>query len=82
MNTEQTTTITVDGKVYPLTDFSETVQNLVNIHTSWRVDLQKERLAVAKTEAAIRSLEAEINQHVANELTEKAEQDAAEPQSN
>ena len=55
-------TFTIDGKEYPVTDFSETVQRLVLIHTEWRNELQAERLAVTKTEAAIRGLEAELNQ--------------------
>jgi hypothetical protein len=72
MQTEPTKTITVDGTEYPVTQFSETVQRLVAIHTEWRNDLTKERLAVAKTEAAIRSLEAELSQTVTKELAPPA----------
>lgn len=65
--------ITVDGKEYPLSSFSETAQRLVAIHEQWRKDLAEERLAVAKTEAAIRGLDGELSQLVAKELTEQAQ---------
>ncbi len=64
MQIEAPPTITVDGKEYPVSGFSETVQRLVAIHTAWRNDLQTERLAVAKTEAAIRALDVELSQNV------------------
>ena len=70
-------TITIDGTEYPVSDFSETVQRLVAIHTEWRMDVAKERLAVAKTEAAIRGLDAELTQTVAAELKAKADAAAA-----
>jgi len=69
--------ITVDGTEYPVTGFSETVQRLVAIHTAWRNDLQDERLTVAKTEAALRSLEAEMSQAIQTELKAKADAAAA-----
>ena len=64
MKIEAPPTITVDGKEYPVSGFNETVQRLVAIHTAWRNDLQEERLAVAKTEAAIRALDVELSQNV------------------
>lgn len=67
---EAPATLTVDGKEYPVSGFSETVQRLVVIHTAWRNDLQTERLAVAKSEAAIRALDAELSQTIAAELKE------------
>ena len=60
--------ITIDGSEYPLTQFSETVQRLVGIHTSWRGNLVDERLAVAKTEAAIRAVDAELAALIKDEL--------------
>lgn len=69
---EAPSTITVDGVEHPVSGFSETVQRLVTIHTSWRNDLQDERLAVAKTEAALRALDAELSQTVAAELNPPA----------
>lgn len=70
-------TLTIDGTEYAVTDFSETVQRLVSIHTEWRQDLVKERLAVAKTEAAIRALDVELTQTVAAEIKAKNEPEAA-----
>lgn len=65
--------LTIDGVDYQVADFSESVQRLVQVHTFWRNDLNTERLAVAKTEAAIRNLDAELTQLVAAELKAKAE---------
>jgi hypothetical protein len=65
---EAPTSITLDGKEIPLANFSETVQRLVAIHTEWRNELAAERLAVAKTEAAIRALDAELSATVQKEL--------------
>lgn len=67
------TSITVEGTEYPLTAFSETVQRLVAIHTEWRNQQQTEKLALAKTEAALRALDAELMQVVAKELAPPAQ---------
>ena len=78
MKIDAPTNITIDGKDYPVSQFSETVQRLVAIHTEWRNDLAEERLAVAKTEAAIRALDAELSQTVQKELAPaEAANDAA-----
>jgi hypothetical protein len=71
MKIEAPATITVAGKEYPVSGFSETVQKLVAIHTEWRNDLQEEQLAVAKTQAAIRALDAELTATVQAELNPK-----------
>lgn len=71
------TTITIDGTEHQVSSFSETVQRLVEIHTTWRNDLTVERLDVAKTEAAIRGLDTELSGLVAKELADKAAADAA-----
>lgn len=73
MQIEAPTSITLDGKEIPLANFSETVQRLVAIHTEWRNDLAAERLAVAKTEAAIRALDAELSATVQKELAPPAD---------
>ena len=65
-------TITLDGVTHEVSAFSETIQRLVAIHTEWRNDLSAERLAVAKTEAAIRALDAELTQKMTEELAAKA----------
>jgi hypothetical protein len=72
MKIEAPTTITIDGAEHAVAGFSDTVQRLVVIHTAWRNDLNTERLAVAKTEAAIRALDAELAQAVAKELAAAA----------
>jgi hypothetical protein len=77
MKIENPTTITIDGKEMPISGFSETVQRLVTIHTEWANDLAKERLAVAKTEAAIRGLDAELTQTVQAELNPTPDEPAA-----
>lgn len=75
----QINTLTIDGKEYPITDFSQQVQTLVGIHSKWSSDLQEQRLDVAKTEAALRNLDAELAKVVAEELAAKAPaQEAAE----
>lgn len=63
--------INFDGVEYPVTDFSETVQNLVNINAKWQEDFIKERLALTKTEAAIGALNKELSEAVGKELAEK-----------
>lgn len=68
MQIENPVNITIDGTDHPVAGFSEQVQRLVAIHTEWRNQLQTQRLEVAKTEAAIRSLDAELSQLVAKEL--------------
>lgn len=73
MNIQVPTSITIDGVEHPVANFSEGVQRLVTIHTEWRTDLAKERLAVAKTEAAIRGLDVELSQLVASELAKSAD---------
>jgi hypothetical protein len=61
-------TLTVDGTEYEVTSFSQQVQQLVVIHTQWKADATKERLALAKTEAAVRAVEAELSQLVGKEI--------------
>lgn len=68
----QINTITIDGKEYPLTDFSQQVQTLVGIHSKWSSELQEQRLDVAKTEAALRNLDAELSKLVASEIQAQA----------
>ena len=79
MNIEAPATITVDGKAQPIAGFPETVQRLVAIHTAWRNDLQTERLAVAKTEAACRALDVELQQAVTAVLKPPAPPVPVEP---
>lgn len=65
--------LTFDGKEYDIEQFSEEVKNLVFIFNSWQNELIKDRLAVAKGEAAIRSINTELTEKVAKELAPKDE---------
>lgn len=77
MEIQMPVNLTIDGVDHPVSAFSEQVQRLVFIHTSWRNDLQKERLAVMKSEAAVRALDAELAQLVASELSAKKTDEAS-----
>ena len=66
-------TLTIDNVEHELANFSPTVQRLVEINTQWRDELAAARLEVAKVEAALRQLEAELTQAVLKELKEKEE---------
>lgn len=70
-------TVTIDGQEYPVTQFSQNVQQLIAIHTKWRNELTEERLAVAKTENAIRALDSELAATIAQELQPTPEPDVA-----
>jgi hypothetical protein len=73
MTIQAPTNITIDGVDHPVSAFSDSVQRLVQIHTEWRNQLSTERMAVAKTEAAIRALDTELTQLVSAELAAKQE---------
>lgn len=77
MKIEQPTTLTIDGKSFAVADFSDKVKNLIAIRTEWQNDLVKERLMVAKSEAALRGVDAELAQLVSEEL--KAKEEPAAP---
>lgn len=79
MKVEKPLNLTVDGVDYPVASFNETIQRLVEIHTVWRQELADERLALTKTEAAIRAVDQELAQLVAAELTKKNEVAAESP---
>jgi hypothetical protein len=63
--------LTFDGKEYDVDQFSEEVKNLVFIFNQWQADLIKDRLAVAKGEAAMRSINTELTEKVAKEIKER-----------
>lgn len=65
---EQIKNIIVDGIEYPLENFSDKIKSLVLLRQEWANDLQKERTAAAKTDAAIRSLDVELKQLIGEEL--------------
>lgn len=53
-------TLTLDGTEYEVEKLGPAVQNLLRIRSVWAGDLQKEQLAVAKSETAIKALDLEI----------------------
>jgi hypothetical protein len=69
---EQIQTITFDGTQYPLSDFSPQIAQAVAIYNTFAGELQKEQLAVLKTQSAIQHLSAQISEAVKKELAEKA----------
>lgn len=70
---EQPRTITLDGTTYEVTQFSAAVQQAVGVYNTFAAELQKEQLAVIKTQAAIQQLSGQIAEAVKKELAEKAE---------
>jgi hypothetical protein len=64
-----TSEIILDGQTYKVSDFSESVQALVNVRTKWEGDLAEERAAVLKTESAIHSLDIRLTKLITEELT-------------
>jgi hypothetical protein len=80
MALENPKTITVDGVEYQVANLSVQTQALVTIHTTWREELQKARLEVAKLEAALRSLEVELLTSVKKDTEPKSEAGAAAQQ--
>jgi hypothetical protein len=61
-------TITLEGKEHKLENFSDKVKHLVSIHTIWKNQLAEQNLEVAKTQAALKSLEIELSSLVSTEI--------------
>ena len=53
-------TITLEGREYDIEKFSSKVKHMVGIHTLWKNQLAEQNLEVAKTQAALKSLEIEL----------------------
>lgn len=53
-------TITFNDKVYVISALPQEVQELINIHQSWSVELGEQRREVFKLEAALRGLLLEL----------------------
>lgn len=68
---EELKTIVIDGQEYDLSMFSPNVQRLTQIIILWEKELQEQRIATAKTEAALREANREISALVATELQSK-----------
>lgn len=68
---EQARTITLDGISYDVAQFSQGVQTAINVYNGFNADLQKEQLAVMKSQAAMRAVGAQIAEAVKAELAAK-----------
>ncbi len=68
---DQARTITLDGVQYAVEQFSQGVQQAVDIYNTFAADLQKAQIEVLKTQAAMQSVSAQISQAVQKELAEK-----------
>ena len=75
---EPTRTITLDGISYDVAQFSQGVQSAIAVYNQFQADLQREQLAVMKTQGALQSIGGQIGEAVKKELAEK--QAAAEAQ--
>lgn len=67
---QEARTITIDNKVYDLDKLPERIKSLIGVHQEWVAELRTQRLAFAKTEAAIRDLVREIVGAVADDKVE------------
>lgn len=72
MSEAQVPTITLDGVSYTLDQFSPAIVQAVSVYNQFGADLQKEQLAVIKSQAAMQSVGAQIAEAVKKELAEKA----------
>lgn len=68
---DQARTITLDGISYDVGQFSQGVQNAIGIYNTFNADLQKEQMAVVKSQAAMQTVGAQIAEAVKAELAAK-----------
>ncbi len=68
---DQARTITLDGISYDVGQFSQGVQNAIGIYNGFNADLQKEQMAVMKSQAAMQTVGAQIAEAVKAELAAK-----------
>jgi hypothetical protein len=71
---DQARTITLDGISYDVGQFSQGVQNAIGIYNGFSADLQKEQMAVMKSQAAMQTVGAQIAEAVKAELAAKTEE--------
>lgn len=65
---EQARTITLDGVTHEVSKFTQGVQNAIGIYNSINADLQREQVAVLKSQAALQSIGIQIGEAVKKEL--------------
>jgi hypothetical protein len=68
----QAPSITLDGVSYTLDQFSAAVVQAVGVYNAFQADLQREQLAVIKTQAAVQNIGNQIAEAVKKELADKA----------
>jgi hypothetical protein len=64
-------TLTLDGVTYDVTEFSQQIQAAVSVYNTFQADLQREQLAVVKTQSALQSIGAQLTTAVKAELEAK-----------
>lgn len=74
---EQLDKITIDGVDYQTELLSTKAKSLLSIHQDWSAELKNQRLAVAKTEAALRDLSREIITVVKSEAANDTPEETA-----
>ena len=78
---DQARTITLDGIAYDLAQFTDGIQQAVNVYNAINADLGKHQLEVVKCQAALQNIGGQISAAVKKELDDKkaaAEKAAAE----
>lgn len=70
--------ITVGTTEHDLEVFSDDVKKLIEILNVWQGELSSQRLAIAKTEAAIRSLNQELESFIKRDIAAMAANDNTE----
>lgn len=68
---DQARTITLDDVSYDVAQFSQGIQNAIGIYNGFNADLQKEQMAVIKSQAAMQAVGAQIAEAIKTELAEK-----------
>lgn len=64
-------TIELEGKQYPVDNFSPTVVRLLDLGVKWTADLEAARARVLMAECALESLNTELKQTVKAELLQQ-----------
>ena len=65
--------IVLDGVEYPVAQFSDNARKLIGIRQVWYSQVEEERLAVAKSEAAIQNLDGQLSALLKSELEASTE---------
>lgn len=71
-------TLTLDGATYDVASFSQQVQAAVSVYNTFQADLQREQLAVVKTQNALQAIGAQLTAAVKAELEAKKATESAD----